>query len=154
MTKIMKYQWAKHKDKFRECLAEAEGLDNYEYIDLVRLAFTVFFNADSDELGLRVNTARITQIDDGDYQGTLLFVIPFDTYQPEEREYLMTFVGYGSCSGCDTLLNLQATSDVIGKEDTLSGYMDLCKDIIANTIKPYNFGWRRDSAFEPAEEEL
>lgn len=43
----------------------------------------------------------VHSIDDGDYQGTLLFLIPADLYQPSV--YWYAFVGYGSCSGCDTL---------------------------------------------------
>ena len=45
---------------------------------------------------------RIHMIDDGDYQGTLLFVIAAKGYQPDN--YWAVKVGYGSCSGCDTLL--------------------------------------------------
>lgn len=44
---------------------------------------------------------RIHQIDDGDYQGTLVFVIGAQGYQPST--YWATSVGYGSCSGCDAL---------------------------------------------------
>lgn len=44
---------------------------------------------------------NIHEIDDGEYQGTLLFVIPEHTYQP--RDYWLVKVGYGSCSCCDTL---------------------------------------------------
>lgn len=44
---------------------------------------------------------RITVINDGDYQGTILFVIGAKGYQP--YKYYYTKVSYGSCSGCDTL---------------------------------------------------
>lgn len=43
---------------------------------------------------------RIHRIDDGDYQGTLVFVIAAKGYQP--YKYWYTVVSYGSCSGCDT----------------------------------------------------
>ena len=49
---------------------------------------------------------RIHEIDDGDYQGTLVFVIGARGYQPSK--YWFVKVSYGSCSGCDTL---QAISD-------------------------------------------
>lgn len=48
------------------------------------------------------NPECIHEIDDGEYQGTLLFVIPADGYQP--YDYWCVKVGYGSCSGCDTLM--------------------------------------------------
>lgn len=34
----------------------------------------------------------------------------------------------------------------------VDGYMSLCKDILTNTIKPYNYGWRNDSKFDQVEE--
>lgn len=48
--------------------------------------------------------SRITQIDHGDYQGTLVFVIGADGYQP--YEYWVTKVSYDSCSRCDTLQSI------------------------------------------------
>lgn len=42
---------------------------------------------------------RITQINHGDYQGTLVFVVGGEGYQPWEHWYVT--VGYGSCSSCD-----------------------------------------------------
>ncbi len=45
----------------------------------------------------------MTVIDNGDYQGTLIYIIPRDTYQPDVEDYLVTNNYYGSCSGCDTL---------------------------------------------------
>ncbi|HWE83272.1 MAG TPA: hypothetical protein VG265_16595 [Gaiellaceae bacterium] len=47
---------------------------------------------------------RIHEIDDGEYQGTLLFVIGASGYQPST--YWATHTYYGSCSGCDTLQSL------------------------------------------------
>lgn len=44
---------------------------------------------------------RIHEIDDGDYQGTRLYLIAADDYQP--GDYWFVRVRYGSCSGCDTL---------------------------------------------------
>lgn len=43
---------------------------------------------------------RITVIDHGDYQGTLVFVVASQGYQPSD--YWATRVFYGSCSSCDT----------------------------------------------------
>lgn len=48
---------------------------------------------------------RIHEIDDGDYQGTLLYVIAQGGYQPSKYWYVK--VSYGSCSVCDTLQNLR-----------------------------------------------
>lgn len=53
-----------------------------------------------DEYGLP-DPKRIHVIDDGDYQGTYLFIIGAGGYQPST--YWSVFVHYGSCSGCDSL---------------------------------------------------
>lgn len=68
---------------------------------------------------------RIHQIDDGDYQGTLVFVIAAKGYQP--YDYWATKVCYGSCSGCDTL---QAIEDYTPLETQLSDLYTLGLHIV------------------------
>jgi hypothetical protein len=48
-----------------------------------------------------MDPGRITCIDHGHYQGTLLYVVATTGYQPST--YYATKVDYGSCSGCDAL---------------------------------------------------
>ena len=55
--------------------------------------------------GHALKVDRIHELDDGDYQGTLVFLIPFDVYQPSE--YVLTKVDYGSCSACDTFQSVR-----------------------------------------------
>jgi len=57
-----------------------------------------------------VNQVHI--IDDGDYQGTLLFVIPIKGYQP--GQYLITKLGYGSCEVCDAWESARSSKDPAG----------------------------------------
>ena len=57
----------------------------------------------------RPDPERIHLIDDGDYQGTLVFVIGAHGYQPSK--YWAVKVGYGSCSGCDTLEAIRFEDD-------------------------------------------
>ena len=52
---------------------------------------------------------RITIINDGDYQGTLVFVIGAQGYQPSN--YWLTRAYYGSCSACDTLQGILDEQD-------------------------------------------
>jgi len=49
------------------------------------------------------DVSKMTVIDDGNYQGNQIFIIPKSTYQPNVEDYLLTHTYYGSCSGCDTL---------------------------------------------------
>jgi hypothetical protein len=51
---------------------------------------------------------RLTVIDHGDYQGTLVFVVGATGYQP--ATYWGFSVGYGSCSVCDTFQRIRDQS--------------------------------------------
>ena len=148
MIKYCLKKWNENQEELRQNIAEDTKLYDCDYEYLVKKVVDIILNrGDSD---WRWDTKHITEIDNGDYQGTLLYLIPADSYQPGESEYLMTYVGYGSCSGCDTLLNIQ---DYIScgerpNEKTVGYLMSLCKDIVCNMIRPYNIGWRGCDDFE------
>ena len=154
MTRIMKERWDANQDKLRAVLADRTDLNTCQYEDLVKLTFETIYNTAVTGLDRKLDLEHITVVDNGDYQGTLLFLIPFDTYQPSEHQYIMTYIGYGSCSVCDALQGVQSWSNY-GKEkpteEQLDGFMDICRDLICNAIKPYNFGWREDKNWLPAE---
>lgn len=154
MLKIIKEQWDKNREVLREALHEGDDFNECNYKDLVKLAFEKIFNEGTvcgrDPI---LDLKNITEIDNGDYQGTLLFLIPFQTYQPCEYDYLMTYIGYGSCECCDTLQRIQDYHpNKKLTEEQVEEFMALCKDILTNTIKPYNGGWRYDSEFDQVEE--
>lgn len=136
--------WNKNQQTLREKLAEDTSLNNCDYMHLVEL-ITKYI------LGEEWDANNITEIDNGAYQGTILFLIPRDTYQPSEYEYLMTYIGYGSCSVCDTLQGIQEWGKTKPTPEQLDDFMALCKDLITNMIRPYNTGWRASSEFEPVE---
>lgn len=48
---------------------------------------------------------RIVEINFGDYQGTLVYVIGSYGYQPSDHYYVL--VDYGSCSTCDTFQSIK-----------------------------------------------
>lgn len=145
MNKFCKEQWNCNRELLEDALKEHPNLDGCDYKDLVQLVVRNILNASIDKSIGTWNADEITEIDNGDYQGTLLFLIPKDCYQPDEAEYLMTFINYGSCTVCDTLQNIHC--DMSGEEQ-IRGYMALCKDMVTNMIKPYNYGWRYDERFE------
>lgn len=73
--------------------------DGYE--EILKVALEEMFGTERDYFGDdQPDPNRIHAIDDGNYQGTLLFVIAAKDYQPST--YWLTTVSYGSCSGCDT----------------------------------------------------
>ena len=151
MLKIIKDRWNERQDILRQKLIDGDKFNSCGYKDIVELTFDVMFNYEGAYPALATNS--ITEIDDGDYQGTLLYLIPFETYQPDASRYLLTHVGYGSCSGCDTLQAIQDWSDNTLTEEQIRGFMTLCKDILVNTIKPYNYGWREDDKFLVVEDD-
>ena len=153
MIHIMKDCWYRNSDKLRSALKEKYGEGNSWdvyccYEDLVKLTFEIIYNSDEQVLN-ELDLDKITSIDNGDYQGTIVFVIPFDTYQPSNYEYLMTYVGYGSCSYCDAL---QGAIDMEDGETRVASLMSICESIVSDTIKPYNHGWMRVKLFDFVEE--
>lgn len=72
------------------------------YQDLLTIAVSVI--APPDDYGYP-DATRISVINHGDYQGTLVFVIAASGYQPSQ--YWVTAVSYGSCSVCDTLQGIE-----------------------------------------------
>jgi hypothetical protein len=71
---------------------------------------------------------RIHEIDDGDYQGTLVYLIGAAGYQPSK--YWCVTVGYGSCSGCDTLQAIREYSDAPPNDPQVTQYMQLALHIV------------------------
>jgi ABC-type multidrug transport system ATPase subunit len=106
-----------------------------------------------------IDTREVLESALKNYQGTLLYMIPLKTYQPSEYDYLMTYIGYGSCSGCDTLEAIRMwfwdDTDYVepDKENKfVKDMMGLCKDLVQNIIKPYNYDWREDDKYIQIEE--
>lgn len=139
MLKICRDKWNLNKDKLRKSLSENRNLNNCDYSYLVEKTIDIILE------GEEWNTKEISVIDNGDYQGTLLFVIPKETYQPGAHEYLITYVEYGSCSVCDTLERIQSwhTELTPPTKEQLNDFMKLCEDLICNIVKPYD-GWYKD----------
>ena len=153
MLKYCLRKWDANKDNLEKQLRTDTSLNSCDYVDLVKLLVTHVLNQGEND-GLIWDAENITVVDNGDYQGTQLFLIPLRTYQPSEHEYLMTYVGYGSCSGCDTLQAIQDWGKKTLSENQIKDFMTLCKDLLTNIIKPYNYGWRFKDGFEPLDGDI
>ena len=146
MDKKIIEKWDKYKGDLEKTLRR-KNLYDLEYSDLMALVVKEIFNKGCDEYDDPWDIENITKIDNGGYQGTILWLIPRKTYQPCEYEYLMTYVNYGSCSGCDTLLSIQ--SNIYWEERETNNYsetvikdiMTLCLHLVQNTIRPYKAEW-------------
>lgn len=71
----------------------------YSYQEVVKALITQCLNFKNSESFAE----EFTVIDDGDYQGTQLFILHIDVYQPSIYDYYVFDNYYGSCSACDTL---------------------------------------------------
>lgn len=71
---------------------------------------------------------RIHRIDDGDYQGTLLFLVAAEGYQPST--YWAVKVGYGSCSGCDTFESIREYGDAPPTDEQAKEYFTLALHVV------------------------
>lgn len=128
--------WVKNKGKLEEDLRN--NGDFYReclYKDIVKKTVELVLNGEyTDEEngwfedGFLQNS--ITEVNDGDYQGTLIYLIPVDTYQPSLENYLVTSVGYGSCSGCDTLMNIQGWEEGDLSEEQIKDFMTLALHLV------------------------
>lgn len=125
MEKKLVEQWDKNKEFLRSRF-EARNPDSYD--DIFKQLFEVVL---TDE---KYQTDKITVIDDGDYQGTRIFVIPKQTYQPSGYDYLVCEVGYGSCSGCDTYEAICSESyEDKPTEDQVTQFMTLALHMLQGT---------------------
>lgn len=82
-----------------------QELYNISYDSLLQETLRVLYE-DAPPCEDALDWNRITKINDGDYQGTLIFIIPLQDYQPNYYQYYGTWVNYGSCSYCDTMLSI------------------------------------------------
>lgn len=83
--------------------------------------------------GATPDPSRVHKIDDGDYQGTLIFVIGADGYQPSTYWYVK--VGYGSCSGCDTLEAIRDFDDEAPSAKQVDEYLTLALHVVQGLKK-------------------
>lgn len=96
-----------------------------EYRNLVGLLFDIVINPEFGGWNTyKFDTKNILTIDDGDYQGTEIFILHKDVYQPDIEDYVYTNTYYGSCSGCDALLGINEYEDGVSSDSQVNDYMD------------------------------
>lgn len=128
MEKEIIERWERGKENLRNYLSTHVIGDNYSsYGELVSILIKECLNYSTDE----EFSTKFTCIDDGHYQGTQLFVLHYDAYQPDVNDYYIFDNEYGSCSGCDTLLGIIGYEyDVIPDENMVNQLMTLCLHMV------------------------
>lgn len=119
-------QWEKRKHILEQWLIENEP-NSYEHL-YFKLFKLVVIEPES-RFYKEWDWSRHRVIDDGDFQGNIIFVLCNDSYQPDLHDYIFTSVAYGSCSGCDTFQAL----DEVSKEERVKGYMTLALHMVQAT---------------------
>lgn len=117
-------QWDDNKAALQEYFQTTRQEKYSSYEEIVKLLFK-YIIIDKD-----YNLEEMTVVDNGNYQGTKIFLVPEARYQPEAHEYLITHTYYGSCSGCDTIEGIHGSYYELPSDQQVSDYMTLCLHLI------------------------
>lgn len=128
MIKELVSSWEENKDLVRQELLKKHPEDYKELVTMLLSKVATPLNLD---------LSNLTELDHGDYQGSLVYIIPENTYQP--CTYYGAMISYGSCSVCDTLQRIKDYSDGLPNEEQVEQYMALCLHIVQKFKKL--FGW-------------
>ena len=128
MIKEFIEKWDKYKNELEEYFKTNKQLEYSSYALIVKALFDIIINKDEED---KFDTENIVVIDDGDYQGTQIFILHKDWYQPSVEDYVYTNTYYGSCSGCDTLLAIQDWDlEELPSEEQIKEYMTLALHLL------------------------
>lgn len=155
MLNYCKVKWAENEGKLKKVIENSTNHHDWSYGDLVKMIVRFILNPVSYDEYYEWSE-HIAEIDDGDCQGTLLYLIHRDDYQPDSYEYLITYVDYGSCCGCDTLQSIQYESDNDGlpMKEQVKDYMALCRDIVTHMKCPFGLTEEFEEAVMEEEDDV
>lgn len=128
MVQSIIVQWEQNKDKLREYFKNTKQAEYSDYTSIVKAIFKLVV-LEADECN-SFDVDKMTVINDGDYQGTQIFLIPKETYQPNACDYIVTNTYYGSCSGCDTLQGISEYDPELPNENQVDEYMALSLHLV------------------------
>lgn len=141
MVKEFVKAWEKNKGALEEYFRTHKQGEYDEYVTLVKLLFDIVINPVITDPAMwsqfnfhntsKFDTENIVVLDDGDYQGTRVFILHRDCYQPSVENYIYTNTYYGSCSGCDTLQGIHCYDyDDLPSDEQVEDYMTLCLHLL------------------------
>ena len=130
MIKEFRLAWEKNKGKLEEYFRVTPQSEYNSYELLVRRLFDIAINPERKTEQNKFDTENILVIDDGDYQGTQVFVLHRNDYQPSVEDYVYTNTYYGSCGYCDTLQCIHGYESGLPDEQQVKDYMELCLHLL------------------------
>lgn len=130
-------RWESKKHIAREIFSSTHP-ENYK--SLVTTVMRVLHDEDAWD-GKTPSFNTIHEIDDGSYQGVLVYVIPCEDVSPYHYWYVM--IDYGSCSGCDTLERIREDYEFSDDQDNskipnerqINDYMTLALHVVQRIKK-------------------
>lgn len=126
MHKQVLKAWDDHQEEVRNWIATT-NLDDMSYRFLLENTLRILFGEEKyDTHSEEPDYTRIVEVDFGDYQGDLVFVVGGKGYQPSADNHWVTDVSYGSCSGCDTLQGITGYSGGVPSTEQTEGLWTLC----------------------------
>lgn len=123
-------KWNKYNKELEQYIATTEQKEYDSYQILVELLVKYIINRDIEYNMDKYDIEDMHIVDDGDYQGTQIFILHKDCYQPSIEDYIYTNNYYGSCSGCDTLLSINDYEDGLPSEEQVKEYMQLLLNLL------------------------
>lgn len=129
MIKEIIKNWEENKYKLEEYFKTTKQEEYQSYEAIVRKIFEICINV-SDSKYDNYDIENLHVIDDGHYQGTVIFIIPKNVYQPSAEDYLVTDTYYGSCSGCDTLQSICGYEYEFPTNEQVKEYMTLALHLV------------------------
>lgn len=127
MIKTFVARWEQNKGRL-EAAWRLKRPDSY--LNIVKEVVKIVGGSEEDRFSSdeTLDVKRIKEVDWGDYQGTLLYVIGEAGSQP--NRFYTVKVGYGSCSGCDTLKAIHGYSDEPPTDSQMNDYMTLALHVV------------------------
>ena len=124
-------QWEDNKHLLQEYFATTKQ-DEYSesYLFILKKIFEIVITKTVSGYEDGYNWNEISMVDNGECQGTQIFLIPDKTYEPEIDNYLVTNTYYGSCSGCDTLLSIGSYDTDLPTPKQVTQYMTLSLHLV------------------------
>ena len=123
--------WFRHKEELRKYLQTHEQMEYAkDYIDLLKVLIQIVINPDEEERPLKIE--QIIEIDKGCYGGEKVWLIPQEE-EPDVRDFIVTYMAYGTCSGCDLLEGIISNSDMVtdfANEKQINDYMLLALHLL------------------------
>lgn len=121
-------QWEKNKNNLETYFKTTKQEEYSSYEEILKKLFDLCFRETDEYCGF--DLSKMTVIDDGHFQGTQIFIIPKNIYQPSVSDYVTTNTYYGSCSGCDTLQGICYYGDDLPTDDQVKDYMTISLHLV------------------------